>query len=50
MKLNKAHFDAQMKDERTQLAQLRQQIAAMQAKQTVAEEVTEDVTEDEAAT
>ena len=51
MKLNKQHFDAQMKDERTQLAELRQQIAAMQAKQNeVVEEVTEDVTEDEAAT
>ena len=50
MKLNKAHFDAQMKDERTQLAQMRQQIAEMQAKETVAEEVTEDVTEGEAAT
>lgn len=50
MKLNKAHFDAQMKDERAQLADLRQQIAAMQAKETVAEEVTENVTEDEAAT
>jgi hypothetical protein len=50
MKLNKAHFDAQMKDERAQLAELRQQIAAMQAQETVAEEVTEDVTEDEAAT
>jgi hypothetical protein len=50
MKLNKAHFDAQMKDERTQLEEMRQQIAAMQAKETVAEEVTEDVTEGEAAT
>jgi len=51
MKLNKAHFDAQMKDERIQLAEMRQQIAAMQAKETlVAEEVTEDVTEGEAAT
>lgn len=50
MKLNKAHFDAQMKDERTQLAEMRQQIAAMQEKETVAEEVTEDVTEGEAAT
>ena len=50
MKLNKAHFDAQMKDERAQLVDLRQQIAAMQAKETVAEEVTENVTEDEAAT
>jgi hypothetical protein len=50
MKLNKAHFDAQMKDERAQLAELRQQIAAMQAEETVAEEVTEDVTEDEAVT
>lgn len=50
MKLNKAHFDAQMKDERIQLEQMRQQIAAMQAKETKpAEEVTEDVTEDEAA-
>jgi hypothetical protein len=50
MKLNKAHFDAQMKNERVQLAQMRQQIAAMQAKETVVEEVTEDVTEGEAAT
>jgi hypothetical protein len=39
-----------MKDERLQLAELRQQIAAMQAQETVVEEVTEDVTEDEAAT
>ena len=51
MKLNKAHFDAQMKDERIQLAEMRQQIALMQAKETKeAEEVTEDVTEGEAAT
>lgn len=51
MKLNKAHFDAQMKNERVQLAEMRQQIAAMQAKETVvAEDVTEDVTEGEAAT
>ena len=51
MKLNKQHFDAQMKDERTKLAELRQQIAEMQAAKTeVVEEVTEDVTEDEAAT
>jgi hypothetical protein len=50
MKLNKAHFDEQMKDERMQLAEMRQQIIAMQAEETVAEEVTEDVTEGEAAT
>ncbi len=50
MKLNKAHFDAQMKDERLQLSELRQQIADLQAKETVAEEVIEDVTEGEAAT
>lgn len=43
MKLNKRHFDAQMKDERVQLAELRQQMAAMQAKE---EEVVEDKGED----
>jgi len=49
MKLNKAHFDAQMKDERVQLAQMRQQIQTMQVKQKQAEEVIEDVTDSEAA-
>ena len=39
-----------MKDERIQLAEMRQKIAEMKAKETVAEEVTEDVTEGEAAT
>ena len=39
----KQHFDAQMKDERVQLAELRKQMAAMQAKE---DEVVEDKEED----
>jgi ribosomal protein L29 len=51
MKLNKQHFDAQMKDERIQLAELRQQIAAMQAEKTeVVEEKEEDVSEADTTT
>lgn len=50
MKINKAHFDEQMKDERAQLADLKSQIAAMQAaKKEAEEEVVEDATDDEAA-
>jgi len=51
MRLNKQHFDAQMKDERTQLSELRQQIAAMQAEKTeVVEEKEEDVSEADTTT
>ena len=51
MKLNKQHFDAQMKDERVQLAEMRQQIAAMQAKENkVVEEKEEDVSEADTTT